>query len=252
MAKRISIQSLKEALSKLYLCKTYRDVLHVDREPGDVFIFSYGVLVAWDVALESAQQLRNEIKPFEEGPLSQIFTDEFTFHTAGADAIKNDMISLASDGILEKLSISHGIAQSVKLQEFEYRAQNTIEETVHIPHNIARSGKTYLSRKQIAKMRGNLYLVKSDINLCYDLLDTPEFFWEYPELEPPYQLMSKYLDVHPRTEILNKKLEVIHELFIMLADEQNHKYAFALEWIIILLIAIEIIFFLVHDIFKLF
>lgn len=100
----------------------------------------------------------------------------------GVTSIKDDLISLVSDGVLEKLAIS----QSVNLQEFECRAQNTIEETAPIPNNIAKSGKAYLSRKQISKMRGNLYLVKSDINLRYDLLDTPDFFWEYPEVERPY------------------------------------------------------------------
>jgi uncharacterized Rmd1/YagE family protein len=213
---------------------------------------SYGVLVVWGMTLESMEVLFKKTKPFEEGKHHQTFTDEFTFITTGTIGIKDDVIFLASDDVMEKLAISHGIAQSVKLQEFEIRAQSTIEDTVHIPKNIAQSGKTYLSRKQISKMRGNLYLVKSDINLRYDLLDTPEFFWEYPEVERPYELMAKYLDVRSRIEILNKKLEVIHELFSMLADEQNHKHAFALEWIIILLIAIEIFMFLFLEIFKLF
>lgn len=251
-SKKFSFEPLKEALTKIYPCRMYRDVLHIDHQPGDSFIFSYGVLVVWGVAQDSFQKLCRDIKSFEEDSWVQAFTDEFAFHVTGTDGIKNDIISLASNDVLEKLSLSHGIAQSVKLQEFEYVAENTIGETVHIPRNIARSGKSYLSRKKIAKMRGNLYLVKSEINLCYNLLDTPDFFWEYPEVERPYQIMSKYLDVHARTEILNKKLEVIHELFSMLADEQNHKYAFALEWTIILLIAVEIVFFLVHDIFRLF
>jgi len=36
----------------------------------------------------------------------------------------------------------------------------------------------------------------------------------------------------------------------MLADEQNHKHSSLLEWIIIWLIAIEIFFFLMHDLWK--
>ncbi|MDD1623685.1 MAG: RMD1 family protein, partial [Methylococcaceae bacterium] len=44
----------------------------------------------------------------------------------------------------------------------------------------------------------------------------------------------------PRTEVLSKKLETIHELFEMLADEQKHRHSSILEWIIIWLIAFEI------------
>ncbi|HPX51219.1 MAG TPA: RMD1 family protein, partial [Deltaproteobacteria bacterium] len=38
----------------------------------------------------------------------------------------------------------------------------------------------------------------------------------------------------------------------MLAAEQYHKHSSTLEWIIILLIAVEIFFFLIHDIFQIF
>jgi len=101
-------------------------------------------------------------------------------------------------------------------------------------------------------MRGRLFLVESDILLHHALLDTPEFFWEYPELEEHYRRVATYLDVTPRVEVLNKKLQIIHDMFGMLADEQKHKHSSQLEWIIIWLIAIEIFIFLGHDLLKLF
>lgn len=74
----------------------------------------------------------------------------------------------------------------------------------------------------------------------YDLLDTPDFFWEYPEYEAFYGITAKYLEIAQRTAVLSKKLETIHELFEMLADEQKHRHSTILEWIIIWLIAFEI------------
>ena len=59
----------------------------------------------------------------------------------------------------------------------------------------------------------------------------------------------KYLEVNQRIEVLTKKLNVIHELFIMLSDEQQHKHSSNLEWIIIWLIVIEIVLFIIKDIF---
>ena len=99
-------------------------------------------------------------------------------------------------------------------------------------------------------MRGRLFLVESDILLHHALLDTPEFFWEYPELEADYRRMASYLDITPRVEVLNKKLQIIHDMFDMLADEQKHQHSSLLEWIIIWLIAIEIAIFFLHDFFK--
>ena len=44
-----------------------------------------------------------------------------------------------------------------------------------------------------------------------------------------------------RVEILNQRLDVVHELFSMLSDELNQKHNAKLEWIIIWLILIEVI-----------
>ena len=86
-----------------------------------------------------------------------------------------------------------------------------------------------------------LFCTTSDIILHFNLLDTPEFFWDYPEYEPIYQLGSKYLELAPRLEILNQKLDTIQTLLDMLSQEQNHKHSAFLEWIIIVLIAVDIL-----------
>jgi uncharacterized Rmd1/YagE family protein len=91
-----------------------------------------------------------------------------------------------------------------------------------------------------------LFETRSDILLHFGLLDTPEFFWDYPELEPNYLSVAKYLELVPRTELLNRKLEAMHELLEILAGEQNHKHSSFLEWIIIILIAVEIVLFFMH------
>ena len=96
-------------------------------------------------------------------------------------------------------------------------------------------------------MRGQLFLTKNEILLKYELLDTPEFFWEYPELQPLYEMGASYLEIRQRTEMLSLKLETIHEMFEMLDDDLKHQHSSKLEWIIIWLIAVEIVIFLVND-----
>ncbi|WP_353889590.1 RMD1 family protein [uncultured Paraglaciecola sp.] len=103
-----------------------------------------------------------------------------------------------------------------------------------------------LKPKMLSMLRGPLFSTKSDILLHFNLLDTPEFFWEYPEEEQKYLNVSKYLDITPRVELLTMKLSTINELHEMLAAEQNHKHSSFLEWIIIILITVEIVLFFVH------
>lgn len=163
-----------------------------------------------------------------------------------------DHITLSGNVELEELAISHAIAQSLKLAYYEELILKSIETTEHIPENLAKTGKTQLSRNELAKARGRLYLAQAHVNLHYDLLDVPDFFWDYPELESSYQVAATYLEIRQRIEVLNKKLDVIHELFDMLADEQNHKHSSMLEIIIIWLIVFEVFISIFHDILSIF
>lgn len=247
-------EELRKYMENHYKSVGYRDAIHVQSPmEGDAFLFKFGVIVTWGMGYDVIKSILQELRRYEEGSLTEPILDEFVYsENENTTSIHFDRIMLAgsNDPVLEKLAISHGIAQSVKLDQFETEVEKTILKSRHIPERMATTGKTKLSRREISRMRGELFLVKSWINLQYDLLDTPEFFWEFPRLEESYQIAASYMEIQQRVEVLNKKLVVIHELFEMLADEQNQKYSSNLEWTIIALIAIEIAIFIIHDILK--
>ena len=189
------------------------------------------------------------VKNFEEDPNSAVEIDEFSYEYGDVIAIKEDLITLQNKNILKKLAISHGIAQSVKLSIFEQLIQKTIGVTKDLPAELAHKGKISLSRKEISQKIGELFMKRSFINLHLEILDVPEFFWDYPELEPFYRKSAQYLDIGRRGDALNKRLGVINELFGILSGELNHQHSSRLEWIIIVLILIEVIFTVLGNVF---
>ncbi|MDO6719279.1 RMD1 family protein [Psychrosphaera sp. 1_MG-2023] len=223
----------------------FRDAVRVVADQGEYWLFDYGVVVFWGMDEEEIKRLVAKFVKQSESNLEKI-EEHYLFGFANEIKISKDFITLPDNNPLSRLAVSHALAQSIKLVEFEQNAQNTIVNHSHLPETLAKSGKIALSRKHIAKIRGMLFRTKSDIILHYGLLDTPEFFWEYPEYEHIYNALAKYMDIHPRVELLSKKLETIHELFEMLADEQKHQHSSFLEWIIIILIAIEIVIYFVE------
>jgi uncharacterized Rmd1/YagE family protein len=48
--------------------------------------------------------------------------------------------------------------------------------------------------------------------------------------------------VESRVEVLNKRLDLIKELFDMLASELHNSHSNTLEWIVIILIVVEVLF----------
>ena len=254
-ASAFDIPKLFQSLSAHHTVQLFRNVVYVGISENknhvkDVFYFSYGVVLCWGMNEEEELEALAAIKDFEKEPNQKVEIDEFTYVYGNSMKIEEDEIMLHNKNILTKLAISHGVAQSVKLTTFEELIQKTIDLTKHIPTELARKGKIPLSRKEISKKMGELFMERNFINLHAEILDTPEFFWDYPELEPFYRRSSHYLDVSKRVDILNKRLAIIHELLEILSVELNHQHSSRLEWTIIILIVIEVFILILKDIFR--
>jgi uncharacterized Rmd1/YagE family protein len=233
----------------------YRDVIHgqpKDDKGGkkDVFYYPYGVVVFWGFLESEEHEFLGLLKRFEKESLLKIELDEFEFSYGNKIKIEEDEIILHKKDPLLKLAISYAIGQSIKLTVFEETIANTVELSSQVPKELARHGKISLSRKEISKKMGELFLERNYVNLHTEILDTPEFFWEHSELEPFYRKVTHYLDAGKRAELLNRRLKLMHELFEILGNELNHQKTSRLEMTIIILIVIEVVIAVLRDLFH--
>lgn len=236
------VDNIFELLKERYKAAAYKDVIVIDIDKDEqIVLFKYGVIVCWDVGYENSKYFKDFLKEYEINSFKKSIVEEFEYVSSKDYRIQQDTIYLDTESTFTNIAISYAISQTLKLEYFEKEVQKSIDDNSAIANQLAQSGKIKLHKKDLSKKIGELFLVKSSLNLHYDLLDTPDFFWEYSEYESYYERMIKYLDLKARVEVLNKKLEVIQELFDMLKGEQNHKYSSLLEWIIIVLIAFEIV-----------
>ncbi len=233
----------------------YRDVIHSQPkdEKGqkrDIFYYAYGVVIFWGFSESEEKELLSHLKKFEKEPLAKPEVDEFSFSYADKMRIEEDEIVLHKKDAMVKLATSYAIGQSVKLTVFEETIAKTVESCKQLPKDLALKGKISLSRKETSQKMGELFLERNYINLHTEILDTPEFFWEHSELETFYRRMIHYLDVSKRVELLNRRLNLMHELFEILGDELNHQKTSRLEMTIIVLIVIEVIIAVLRDLFH--
>ncbi len=248
------IKALVTVLRQHYAPTLYRDVIHIaipkGHETGSVFYFPFGTVVCWGLTPEEELHFLHLATTIQDDALEKIEQDNFSVAYGDRAQIVSDEIIVPNRDTLSLLAISHGIAQSVKLEAFETQVQKTYNECKHIPQALARKGRIPLSRREIRCKMGQLFLERSSINLQWDVLDTPEFFWENLELEPLYSMVANFLDIENRVAVLNQRLDIVHELFEMLGNELNHQHSSRLEWTIIWLIIIEVVLTLARDVFK--
>ncbi|RYO83231.1 hypothetical protein DL763_007964 [Monosporascus cannonballus] len=212
----------------------------------EVFLFDYGVVVIWGMSPAHEQRFLKDIAKFEEEKLEpdDVETECFNFYYTSEyqPRIYNDFITLRDKGnYMTKLAISHALAQSVKTSLFEELVASTVETCKDIPTQIALTGKIALSRKQINMQIGELFILRINIHLNGSVLDTPELFWAEPHLEPVYQAVRSYLEMDQRVTLLTERMDVIADLLAVLKDQLSHGHGEMLEWIVIVLIAAEIV-----------
>jgi uncharacterized Rmd1/YagE family protein len=243
---------------KDYTTRLSRDVLYVtsSKRSLDLFFFSHGCFVCWGSSKRQEQKWIEHVKNYSLGVLPLIESDHFCYQFGEETAVDTherfhvDVVTLDSDNPQIKLAISYGLAQSIKLEAFEDAIQDAIRKNSYLPEEIATRGVISLSRRSTFRRMGEIFLARSSINLNSEFLDTPEFFWRNPNLEPFYIMMKKFLDIPSRLMALNQKLDVLQELFDILNSQLQHRHSSMLEMIIILLIVIEIGISIVDMVFK--
>ena len=247
------IDELFESLKNQGLVsKLFDDVLCVETQPtqekGQVYIFPYGCAVFWGVEAPQVDKILDLVKDHAIKPLKDVISDTCTFKYGEKTLIheEEDEVVLEPNDPLMLLSLSYGMSQSVKLTVFENSITRAIQKSKDLPDELAKKGSISLSRQKLSRKVGALFAERHSINLHNDLLDTPEFFWRRPSYESYYHMSTEYLDIATRTTILNQRLSILHELYGMLSDELKHLHSSRLEWIVILLIVMEVLMSILH------
>ncbi|KJV55857.1 hypothetical protein OCHUTO_0693 [Orientia chuto str. Dubai] len=271
------IQSLIQNLVNAGLePKRFDDVVYVQMQfttsnsLADVFYFTFGSVVIWGANKNCENSILNELNKINTAIDQKIVIDNPNF-IERCNESKQDFVSdliyyryddqaqktyideeeneiiLHDQSVLIKLSISHALAQSVKLKILELSVIKLLEKTSPLQKELATNGCVSLSKKELSKQIGILFNERYSINLHSDILDTPQFFWRRPRYEPLYLMTVEFQDIQLRQNIMNHRLDMIHELYTILSNELNYLHSTRLEMIIVVLIAIEVALALLHD-----
>ncbi|QEK39711.1 RMD1 family protein [Candidatus Sneabacter namystus] len=223
------------------------------QELVEVFIFYFGSIVIWGASEKKCNEILDNISAFTQGKTqnpsanSEVIECKYIPGVAkGYFNDKKDHLVIPSDNIFTKFSISYAVAQSVKLSFLENSVAKLIKSTHQIQKELSYKGSTSLSKREISKKTGMLFRERYSINLHNDMLDIPEFFWSRPIYEQLYILTAKSQDIQPRQNILNRRLDMMHDLYEMLSNDLSHKHSSRLEMTIIVLIGVEILLNLIH------
>jgi uncharacterized Rmd1/YagE family protein len=231
-------------LQSNYKTDYHKDVIHLKIQDSDVFVFEYGSVVFWNASFDQQQSIIEIISEYSNEKIPERIQESIQYQIGENEHLKiaNEIIFLSkTHPYFEMLACSYAIAQSINLDYFESSIEKLIIRTKTIPQEMATTGKISMPATNISKLIGEILLEKHSINLHFNLLEKPDFFWEYSEFEKSYLTTFRFLEIESRVDIMNKKLSVLQECVDILSNEQKHHHSSYLEKIVIWLIVIEII-----------
>jgi uncharacterized Rmd1/YagE family protein len=229
--------------------------LMVDAASPEVYIFSFGAVVFWNFTSEQAERLWLTQRLFvlqqvcgtrHDPQAVESARDDIEFVYGDLFAIRRDVCQLMTREPGERLAVSFAIAKSSLLSIYEWILQQTIERNSDVPEQLAKHGTIMMSKVSISKEIGNIFLVKHTVNLDSNLQDTPEEFWDDDRFEQTYVKTCEYFELSKRMNLVNNRLKMLEDLHKVLIEEVQTKHNTLLEWVVIWLIALEVVFELYH------
>ncbi|KAK3321577.1 hypothetical protein B0H66DRAFT_574165 [Apodospora peruviana] len=233
---------------------------------GDIFVFPSGTIVTWALPTDVVNMLATKhLLPAAESPfVEDKEVEDLDFLTdpdQEQSLVTGNVVVIGTqrevkdgdrlDTTLAKIAFSSGLARSTKLAVLESSLTRYLESTRYIPDQLSQGLRAPLSRELILQKTGELLNLRSQLNHYNDLTDAlPDIFWDSEEkLETYYSKIGKALDVGVRIKTLNDKMTYAQEVVnvaqnVLDISEKmtSEKHSTRLEWIIIILIAIEVAF----------
>lgn len=265
-AEEYHLESLIEALKKqdLYDTKAIDSNLDVVRavakyqvakEPREIFFFREGSVVFWNIPELESSNVLGFLKQFEQDSYSERLVQgevelmNYRHQPESKPSIlesNGDILIKAVDNDLDKYTFSNTMALSVKLGIWEALLEEYIDSIEYVTEDLKSGTKIKMSREEALRKHGELFALRHLINLSSDLLDTPDFYWDREQHEHLYLQMCSYFSINRRTKVMNEKLNHCIELIELLSTHLSDKHHIRLEWMIIVLIMVEVAFEVIH------
>uniref|UniRef100_A0A8C6UYY3 Required for meiotic nuclear division 1 homolog n=1 Tax=Neogobius melanostomus TaxID=47308 RepID=A0A8C6UYY3_9GOBI len=224
-----------------------------------MFFFREGSVVFWNVEEKTLKKVlrileRHEIQPYEVALVH--WENEEINYTLGegntklerGNFILSDQME-PQEAVLEKFAFSNALCLSVKLAIWEVALDNFVESIQSIPETLKSGKRVKLSSADVMQKIGELFSLRHCINLRSDLLIAPDFYWDRENLEKLYDKTCQFLSINRRVNVVNQKLEHCTQLTDLMRSHLSEKHSLRLEWMIVILITIEVMFELVRMVF---
>jgi len=216
-----------------------------------LYVFKYGIVCFLGYNEVEMLAFIQVISPYCKMLFDQRLSEEFDIETGAPENKPGyNKIEIARDDIETLRLIMLNVSQSVALDHFNQQTDILLEETNHYTQVLERKGNLNLSRTNLKKYIGRTLNIKNRVAANLYIFDSPEETWEDESLNALDIGLKKTFDLQARFRTIQEGLEIVKENLELFKDLLQYRNSTSLEWIIIILILVEVINLLIERFFH--
>jgi uncharacterized Rmd1/YagE family protein len=218
-----------------------------------VYIFKYGAVCFLNYDPISASAFLQLIEPFCKNLFEQSLTDEFLVDTEAKELrVGFDKIEIPSNSsdinVLRLVMLN--VSQSVALDYYEEQTNKLLAQTNHHTQMLENNGQLGISGKKLKQYIGRSLLLRNRIAENIYVFDSPPETWESEHLNKIDSDLKRTFDLQVRVRTIHEWLSIIKDNLELFRGLMQHRHSSILEWIVILLILVEVVDMLVQKFFN--
>lgn len=207
-----------------------------------IYVFKYGVVCFLnndDIKISDFIKL---LSPYCKNFIGNKLREDYEVET-GATEIKigNNKIQLIKADTETFRIIMINVSQSVALDYYSDLTTILLEETNIYTYSLEKTGKLNISGNKLQRFIGKTLNLMNRITENLYIFDSATSTWEDEKLDNIDIELKKTFDLQSRYRSLHEELEIIKENLNLFKDIMHHRKSSSLEWIIIMLILVEVI-----------
>lgn len=209
-----------------------------------LYVFDYGVVVFGNYDAIAKSEFVEYIKNYTTTIVDLNLFEEYRIkldENLSKALVKDDYVTVPNIDAAIVGIVMLNIGQSVALEYYEVLTGELISSSKHYIVELEKKGKLSISKTNLLKYIGKVLNVKNSIVDNLYILDDPNLVWDNEELNLLNRRLKLNFDINPRFKDLDYRLQIVENNLTLFTDVLNVRESTRLEWVIIILIVLEII-----------
>lgn len=215
-----------------------------------VAVTKFGGVVLWNCAPDVSREL---VRAVEEGCGAghgeERLGDQLEVHVGQPENKVTFNEIWLRELTLDKLTIiSLALAQSVALDSIEREVAEALKLFAPVVVGLRGGGRLTLGEREVLQAVGFALEVRQQVLANLTLFDKPPETWESEALERLDNQLYDFFDLEERLAAIKEKGAYFADVNATLMNLLNHRKSVRLEWIVIILIFIEVVLFVIVEV----